>query len=289
MQIEEVKKKIVYYKDLTQRKMNTIPVPLPKPKENADNLLFRASANGEIMTGVAKGWDVENSLTCKRRLVQMFREHTWKRRNNKTNKYTEKGVAVEEDAITLYCRVKKEMFTKNTVRLTNKYFTGELDLFRGESILKATKTIDVKSSWDWTTFPSMCDVLDSDYDYQGQTYMDLCGAESHTVAYCLVNTPANLILDEKRRLAFKMGIIETETPEYIEACIEVEKNCIYDMDLFKKHNPFFDFHCKDWQYDIPMGQRVYEIEVKRDDKKIAAMKARIDNCREWMNKNLFKL
>lgn len=257
--------------------------------ENANELLFRASSMGDIMTGVAKGWDIENSLTCKRKLIQMHRELIWKRKSNKSNKYVEKGLAVEEDAITLYCRVKKEMFTKNEIRLNNEYFTGELDLFKGESITKAERTIDIKSSWDWTTFPSICDTIDSDYDYQGQTYMSLSGAGMHTIAYCLVNTPANLILDEKRKLAWKMGIIETESPEYIAACIEIEKNCIVDMELFCKHNPYFEFHCKNWEYDIPMSERVYEMDVVRDEKKIEKMINRSIECRKWMNQNLFKI
>lgn len=244
---------------------------------------------GDIMTCVAKGWDVENSLTCKRKLIDMYRELTWKRRNNKSNKYVEKGLAVEEDAITLYCRAKKKMFKKNDIRLNNEFFTGELDLFEGETIETATHTIDIKSSWDWTTFPSICDTVDAGYDYQGQTYMDLSGAKVHTIAYCLVNTPANLITDEKYRLARKMGVIDTETPEYIAACIEIEKNSIVDMNLFLKHNPGYEFHSKNWEYDIPMLERVYEMDVLKDEKKIGKMKDRVTECRKYMNKNLFKI
>lgn len=255
----------------------------------ADKILFRASSMSEIMTGVAKGWDVENSLTCKRKLVQMHREIIWRRRSNKSNKYTEKGLSVEEDSITLYCRVKGELFNKNTIRLNNEFFTGELDLYKGEEITKAKKTVDIKSSWDWTTFPSICDTVDSAYDYQGQTYMDLSGAGIHTVASCLVNTPAGLIMDEKRKLAWKMGIIDIETPEYIEKCIEIEKNAIVDMEMFLKHFPSFEFHIRNWEHDIPMAERVYEMDVVRDDKKIGKMKDRVEECRKWMNKNLFKI
>lgn len=265
---------------------------------NANNLLLRAHAAGDIMTGVAKGWDVEKSLTCKRKLVEMHRQLIWKRKKNMSNKYTDKGISAEEDAITLYCRVKKEMFAKNDIRLENEFFSGELDLFKGDEIRKAKRTIDIKTSWDWTTFPSICDTIDSDYDYQGQCYMDLSGAGLHTIAYCLVNTPANLILDEKRRLGWKMGIIDQETPEYILACIEIEKNCIVDMELFRKHYPYFEFHYEKfgvdgcapltWQWDIPMNERVYEMDVLRDDAKIEKIKKRWNECKIWMNKNLFK-
>jgi hypothetical protein len=255
---------------------------------NADKILFRASSMGDIMTGVAKGWSVEDSLTCKRKLVQIYRELTWQRRTDKGNKYTEKGNAVEEDSITLYSRLKKEVFKKNDIRLENDFFTGEVDLFKGEEIRKAEKTIDTKSCWDWTTMPSICDTVDAGYEYQGLTYLDLTGANVHTVAYCLVNTPASLIMDEKKKLAWKMGVIDTEPQEYIDACIEIEKNHIYDMPLFLSHHPYFELHCKDWKYDVPMAERLYEIDVLRNNTKIQKMKDRVIECREWMNKNLFK-
>jgi len=255
-------------------------------KEEVMAILFRASSMGDIMSGVAKGWDVDHSLTCKRKLVQIHRELKWERRKEFDNKYTKKGKQAEESSITLYCRVKKEMFSKNEIRLNNDCFTGELDLFQGESITKAKRVIDIKSSWDWTTFPSICDTLDSNYDYQGQVYMDLTGAGLHTVAHCLENTPATLIVDEKRRLAWNMGIIDLESPEYIAKCIEIEKNCIVDMALFTKENPGFEFHIRNWEYDIPMVDRVHETDVVRDDKKIGRMRERVEECREWMVKNL---
>ena len=39
-----------------------------------DNLLFRASSMGDIMIGVEKGWSVDKSITCQRKLVQIYRE-----------------------------------------------------------------------------------------------------------------------------------------------------------------------------------------------------------------------
>lgn len=61
------------------------------------------------------------------------------------------------------------MYKKNDVRLTNDFFTGEFDLYEGVEILKANKIIDIKSSYDWTTFPSICDKLEPKYDYQIHT------------------------------------------------------------------------------------------------------------------------
>lgn len=256
--------------------------------DNYNDLIFRASSMSDIMTGIAKGWSVDNSLTCKRMLVQIHRERTWKRKSSKGNKYTEKGTQVEPDAITLYSRVKKNVYIKNDERINNLFFTGEPDLFLGKSATDCEIIVDIKSSWSWETFPSMLDTESKDYHQQLQTYMALTGAKIGIVAHCLVNTPADLISDEKRKLAWKLGVIDQETPEYTELCKEIERNAIVDMGLFRKHYPFFEFHsdAEKWEHDIPKEERVHEIIIERDDAYIQKMQDRVIECRNWMNTKL---
>lgn len=254
-----------------------------------NNILFRAHYYGEIMTGVAKGWTVEQSLTTKRRLVKIYRELMYGKRTTKGNKYTEKGILAEEDGLTLYSSYRGYPFFKNTERLENDLYTGEYDTAVIEDG-KLNETVDIKNSWDLDTFPCFLDVPDKDYEYQGNVYMDLTGAQKHTVAYTLVNTPSKIITDEKRRLAWDMGIIDIETESYINACKEIEKNSIHDMALFLKHNPNFDFHIPldEWKWDIPKKDRVHEITVERNEGVLAAMRKRGIECRAWMNENLFQ-
>lgn len=252
--------------------------------ENANEFLFHPSAMGAIMTSLKK--PVEEGVTTMRELVKRYRQIKWKRLADTGNKYTEKGLEVEEDGLTLYSKYKGIFLTKNNIRLKNDYFNGEIDSFIGEEILRAKHTIDIKCVWSWLTFPSFIDKADSDYDYQGQAYMDLCGAETHTVAYCLVNTPANLIEKEIRNLAWALGVGETD-PVFIEQAKEVEKNSIVDMELFKKHFPDYVVRNTEWTFDIPANERVYELVVKRDEEKISAMKKRCDDCRIWLNNNCF--
>jgi hypothetical protein len=264
--------------------MNTKP-------QNANELLFRPSSMSDIMSGVAKKWTVENSLTCKRKLVEMYRSLMWNRRPMKSNKYTEKGTKGEDDSITLYSLVKKQFFKKNDQRLTNAYFTGELDLYQGESIMKAEVVVDIKTSWDWTTFPSLLDTESKDYIYQGHGYMDLTGAKKFIVVHCLINTPAELILDEMKRLQWKMQVLDPDADEeYIEMCKKIEQTMIVDLELFKKHYPFYEFKndTSNWIWDIPMEERVHEIVIQRDEYLLDQMKARVLECRTWMNNNLFK-
>lgn len=256
--------------------------------ENANGLLLHPSMIGQIMSGVKKGWTVENSLTCCRALVQIHREIKWSRKADTGNKYTKKGLAVEEDGLTLYSQITGIYFKKNEIRLQNETFDGEIDTFVGEEILRAKHTKDIKCSWDWTTFPSMLDTKpDSDYEYQGQGYMDLSGAETHGVVYCLINTPDFLIKKCINDLFYQLGV-EKNDPEFIEQCKKIETSKIVDLAKFKKDFPDYVFYAKDEDFfDIPAKERVVECTVKRDEKMIDSIKTRWQDCKIWMNNNLF--
>jgi hypothetical protein len=101
------------------------------------------------------------------------------------------------------------------------------------------------------------------YYWQLQTYMDLTGATSATLAYCLVDTPPQLIEDEKRRLMWKMGVATSENPLYLEACEELEKAMTFG--------------------DIDMRERLIEFKIDRNEADIIKMHARVEECRKWLN------
>src|SRR5688572_14682194 len=182
-----------------------------------DNTLIRCSCLGKIMTEARSKSEVL-SETTKTYLRQLFREIKYDRKKEITTKYMEKGLMVEEDAITLYSLVKKRFFKKNEERVKNDYLCGTPDLFIGESIEQAKEIIDIKSSWDLFTFPFPSDKINKDYFYQLQGYMFLTGAEKATLVYCLIDTPLTLINDEKRKLLYKMGVVTDENPDYMAAC-----------------------------------------------------------------------
>lgn len=251
---------------------------------NADQILFHPSALGKLMSGTGKGWPVSKSMTCKRELIKIYREIKYDRYYSFSNKYTEKGIKMEADSVTLYSRFRKEMFKKNSERLTNDYFTGEPDIIHGK------ETADIKSSWSLNTFPHpSVDEIDSDYEYQGRAYMDLTGADQHTVAFCLVNAPANLITKEQEKIYYNMDCPTLENEKYVRALIDVEKNMIFDARQFVSDNPNHDLHCKEWQYDIPVQERVVEFVIHKDRALLQEIYTRLDDCRQWMNENLFKV
>lgn len=251
----------------------------------ADKLLFRPSQLGDIMSGLKKGWDVENSITCKKTLIKIFRQIQNNRYYNHHNKYTEKGIAQEQDAITLISRVRKVRYEKNVERLTNEWFNGEPD------IIYLPETIDAKCSWSLETFPhEKTYMVDDDYKYQGIGYNSLTGARRHIICYCLVNATPNLIDKEKKSLWYQMGCPNKEAYEFIFGCLEVERNMIFDMSQFRRNNPYYQtiYTNENWNYDIPFEQRLFDYPILFDEKIFKQITDRITECRQWMNDNLFK-
>jgi hypothetical protein len=235
---------------------------------NADQIKFRCSSLGHLMTE-PRSKSEAISETTKTHLIDVYVSEVYGRKTEIFNKYISKGNQVEEDSITLFSRVNKEFFTKNEKHLSNDYIKGTPDLFQGASIDNADKIIDIKSSWDiFTYFRTRGKDMNKMYYWQLMGYIALTGAQSATLAYCLVDTPDTLLNDEKRKLHWKMGLIDDNHPDFIEACEEIDK--------LGKYN------------DIQLKDRVYTIHVERNESDINRIYQRVMEAREWMNNNLFK-
>lgn len=212
----------------------------------------------------------EPSETCKKRLVKIFIESHYGRERDIENKYMKKGLQVEEDAITIYSRIKKIPYYKNAQTLRNQFLEGTPDFGSERDIVSSSIIVDTKASWDLFTFwNARTSALNSLYDWQGQGYCDLIpSAKKCVIAYCLIDTPAALIFDELKKLQWKMGVSNPDTDElYKEAAAKIEKAMVYG--------------------DIPINEKMFEIEVHRDEEKIERAHKRISDCRNWMDANLF--
>jgi len=229
--------------------------------------LIRSSCIAQIMTDPKTKKDKEAgklSATTRSFLCKVYAWEKYGRKKDLQAKAIQKGLRVEEDAITLISVLDKTMYVKNDVRLNNKWFTGEPDVFTGVSIKKATRIIDTKASWDLETFlPKLGTFLDRNYWWQGQGYMDLTGASEFEVSYCLVNTPRILIEDEKKKLFWKMGVATELNPDYVAACEELEKTMVFD--------------------DIPMEERRIKFQINKDKEAIERARERVVRCREWLS------
>jgi hypothetical protein len=94
--------------------------------------------------------------------------------------------------------------------------------------------------------------------------MDLTGANKAKLVYCLVNTPFKLLEDEKKKLSWKLGVIDQDADEaFIKGCQEIDKNGIFD--------------------DIPLDDRYIEFEIERNQEDIDKAHKRVLECREFLN------
>lgn len=220
--------------------------------------LFRCHRLGDIMTE-PRSKSESLSATCKTYVRQVYREKKYNRYRNITAKYIEKGLLNEEDEITLYSRVNRKMYKKNSERLRNDFVTGEPDLYEGETIHTATAIIDLKGAWDLFTLPYPDDAPDKGYYWQGLGYMDLSGpqCELFKLAHTLCDTPQHLIAKEIESVFWRTGT--HATPEQI---AKIERNMKFE--------------------DIPMNERVVEFCINRDDDAIAKIHDRVGECREYL-------
>jgi hypothetical protein len=231
---------------------------------------FHPSSLGVLMTNAQGKKDTktveEIGETAKSYLLECWISEHYKREKDITNKYLEKGTLQEEESITLYSRVTKRFYKKNTETIQNDYFIGTPDLYDGESILKALEVTDLKTSWDiFTFFAVFVKPINPKYEWQVNAYCDLTGAKIGRLAYCLVNTPDHLINDEKRRLAWQMGLIDAEAnEEYCKKAAKIDFNNRFD--------------------DIPIQERYIEFSFPRNDDKIEQAHLRVPLWREFLQR-----
>ena len=215
-------------------------------------LKIRCSAIGKIMTNSRSKSEVL-SKTCKSYLQELAIEEMYGIKKEFSSRFTDKGIEVERESIDLVQEVSDYGFMyKNEEFFENDFLTGTPDV-NTDNIL-----LDVKSSYDASTFPFFAeDIPNKDYYYQLQGYMALCNKRKSVLAYCLVNTPFQIVEDEVRRAHWKEHLIDEN--EELRADVEA------------RHN--FDH--------IPPEKRIKTFEVRYDKDVIKAIYERIKECRKY--------
>jgi hypothetical protein len=216
------------------------------------DLKIRCSAIGKIMTSPRSKGEVL-SATTKTYIKELVLEHKYGIKKEINSRYLDKGNQVEDMAIELAEQALDLGFVfKNELYFENDHLTGTPD------IITDTLIVDVKSSWNGTTFPMFEDELpNKDYYWQLQGYMDLTGKHNAIVAYCLVDTPEDIVLDEIRRVAW--------------AKKELEPSEETEQDVRSQH----EFS------HIPKDKRVKAFLVEKDEHAIWQIKERVEQCREY--------
>jgi hypothetical protein len=170
---------------------------------------IRCSSLGKIMTSPKSKGEVL-SQTAKTYLKELALEEKFGIRKDFSSRYTDKGNIQEDTAIEMASKVLSLPFAlKNTEYFENEFIKGTPDLILEDEI------IDIKCSWDGTTFPWFEDELpNKDYFWQLVGYMWLTGKTKARVVYCLVDTPEDIVQDEIRRTSWKKFEIDvTEETE----------------------------------------------------------------------------
>jgi hypothetical protein len=93
--------------------------------------------------------------------------------------------------------------------------------------------------------------------------MWLTGATSGHIAYCLVNTPFNIVEQEKRYLLNKMNVVSEESPEYVKESMKLEFNMTFD--------------------DIDISERILIFNVDRNEDDILRIQHKVEKAREFLS------
>jgi len=250
-----------------------------EPKFNANGIRFRASGIYHICTNLqritdkqlqslatlaakeertAKQNETLTELIAKRdapdelpdgaitHLYDIYDSHVYGIKEDISGKQVDKGLLCEQDSLDLI----KPYFgflLKNASRFEKDWIVGTPDALTDEYV------IDTKTSWNLRTFRA-ADVK-AIYEWQLQAYMYLTGRNKAVLAYCLVDTPESLIMDEIKRQTYYKGIVDELSDEF--AAIE---------DQITLNMTFSD--------RIPAKNRVKLFQIDRDENKIEAMKRR---------------
>lgn len=198
--------------------------------------------------------------TAKKHLLDVYVKEKYGRDREIVNKFIDKGNAVEELSMTLYCRNVKTFYKKNEQRFENEFITGTPDIITEDKVV-----IDLKSSWSiHTFFDVFTKKINPVYEYQLQSYMALTGCQQAKLVYALISTPLPLIQDEIKRLQWKMGAIDVDNNEAFKAAAEyIETSMQYE--------------------DIPMQDRFVEFTIDRSEEIIESIYDHVKQSRSFLN------
>jgi hypothetical protein len=214
----------------------------------------RASMMGALFTEPRAKKDLL-SATCESYLQEWYLENKWGIKSGFSSKYTDKGISMEEEAISMYNRVFYANCVKNDEWFEDEYCTGTPDIVTDDEI------IDIKNSFSVKTFPFFDKNLpNKGYFYQLQTYMRLTGKSKAKIVYCLLDTPEDIIEREAKSVMYKENLPDD----------------FYDILLEEIREQHTYGH-------IPEEERIKVFEVLRDDNIIEMIESKVKICREFID------
>jgi hypothetical protein len=220
---------------------------------------IRCSAISQIMAEPKLKADKEAGIlsqTAKTYCETWLKEKLYMRFKVFSNKYTEKGLDVEGDAIKYIAeQLNLGLVFKNEEQFENDFLRGTPDLLLKDCV------IDNKSSWDCFTFPLFDTEPDKGYWWQLQGYMALTGRANAKLIYTLMDAPQHLIDKEvERELWFNRVPLDEITWEVRE-----------QMSSKYRYN------------NMPDKLRLKVFEIQRDEDSINKIYANVEKCRNYID------
>lgn len=228
-----------------------------------NKLLIRASQLGMLMTEPKTKADKEAgklSETAKTMVEAIWLYDKFGYKESTVTDEMMKGLLCEQDSMALVQEVLGGEFrVKNDERKQNDYIIGTADIpLKKEDVIE-----DLKSSYNLRTFFN-AEYKERDlYWWQGQAYMWLWGKNNYRLIYCLVPTPDEYILEQKKKFYYKFNCDETNE-DYIKISMQIEKN----NELIK---------------DIPAEQRVKSFAFQFDKEAIEQVKVQYEKAVNYYN------
>ena len=140
-------------------------------------LKIRCSAIGKLMATPRSKSEIL-SQTAKTYIHELVLEHKYGIRKEFSSRYTDKGIQVEDESISLVNKVLDVKFIyKNEDCFENDWIVGTPDV-NTEDVL-----LDVKSSWDATTFPFLTPKFLTKTIFTN--FRDICGSQANN-SQCFV-------------------------------------------------------------------------------------------------------
>lgn len=223
--------------------------------EKALDILQRCSEKVDYLKTIK---DLPNlSDTCKKRLANIYTTETTGRIKDIESMYIEKGLRTEEDSITKYSLVTGKMYRKNSERISNGFLSGEIDF---DDDLE-DMVIDTKSSFDIFTFDAtVARGINPIYEWQGHAYMWLKNRKRFRLAYCLNNTPEDIIKRLEQKM--KYNFVGSQS-DFEDACALLKDKHTYN--------------------DLPDSRRIRIYDLNRDDDKISQIMQMVPIWRNYLN------
>ncbi len=138
----------------------------------------------------------ELSETAKTWIKQKAKEFFYGYEKKVETRYMDKGHNNEDEAIEMLSELHGKQYKKNVKRISLTWLTGECDIINEEEKI----IIDIKNAWDIDTFPAYKEdvnkkVKEAGYDWQQKGYLILYKCNVAYVAYCITDTPEELVPD----------------------------------------------------------------------------------------------